>query len=241
MTTTRWAAALVGTLVLMASAFWLGGRLNGGMNRGEVETVVASYIQSHPEIIPQALDAHRANQVAQAIDAIRPALEKPYAGAWAGNANGDVSVVVFTDYACVFCRASVPDVDRLLREDKRVKVIFRELPIIAPQSRDAALMALAAARQGKYDAFHHAMFASPSLDRAAIQRVADKVGVVTDGSADATGSQALLQRELDSNIAIAQQLQLNATPTWIIGDQLMQGQLGYAGLRDAVAKARAKG
>ncbi len=238
MSATRWAAVLFVALVLIAGSFWLGGRFGGGMNRGQVEAVVASYIQEHPEIIPQALEAHQANQVAKEIEAIRPALERPYAGAWAGNINGDVNVVVFTDYACVFCRASVPDIDRLLREDKRVKVIFRELPIIAPQSRDAALMALAAARQGKYDAFHHAMFASPALDSAAIKRVADKVGVVTDGSADATGSQALLQRELDSNIAIAQQLQLNATPTWIIGDQLMQGQLGYAGLRDAVAKAR---
>lgn len=238
---TGWAAVLFAALILIAGSFWLGGRFGGGMNRGAVETIVASYIQDHPEIIPQALEAHQANQVAKAIDAIRPALERPYAGAWAGNINGDVNIVVFTDYACVFCRASVPDIDRLLREDKRVKIIFRELPIIAPQSRDAALMALAAARQGKYDAFHHAMFASPALDSAAIKRVAEKVGVVTDGSADATGSQALLQRELDSNIAIAQQLQLNATPTWIIGDQMMQGQLGYAGLRDAVAKARAKG
>jgi protein-disulfide isomerase len=100
-------------------------------------------------------------------------------------------------------------------------------------------MALAAARQGKYDAFHHAMFAAGSLDKAAIAAAAEKVGVVTDGSADATANEALFQRELDSNLAIATQLQLNATPTWIVGGQLMQGQIGYAGLREAVAKARA--
>jgi protein-disulfide isomerase len=240
MTPTRWAAAIIGTLVLMAVSFWIGGRLGGGMNQTQVEKIVASYIQAHPEMIPEALEAHRANQVTQLINSMRPALEKPYAGAWAGNMNGDVNVVVFSDYACGFCRASVPDIDRLLREDKRVKVIYRELPIIAPQSRDAALMALAAARQGKYDAFHHAMFASSSLDKAAIQAAAVKVGVVTDGSADATGNQALLQREIDNNMAIAQQLQLNATPTWIIGDQLLQGQLGYDRLRDAVIEARKK-
>ena len=59
------------------------------------------------------------------------------------------------------------------------------------------------------------------------------------GSADATANEALFQRELDSNLAIATQLQLNATPTWIVGDQLLQGQIGYDGLRQAVAKARA--
>lgn len=225
-------------LLLLAIAFWLGGRFGGGLNKGEVETVVADYIKANPQIIPEALEAQRNNEIAKAINAIRPALEKPYAGAWAGNADGDVTLVVFTDYACGFCRASVPDVDRLIREDKRLKVVFRELPIIAPQSRDAALMALAAARQGKYDAFHHAMFAASSLDKAAIMAAAEKVGVVTDGSADVTANEAIFQRELDSNLAIASQLQLNATPTWVIGDQIFQGQVGYDALKRAVAKAR---
>jgi protein-disulfide isomerase len=236
--TRKWGLAL-GGLLLLAAVFWLGGRLGGGMSKGEVETIVADYIKANPQLIPEALEAQRGREVAKAIDAIRPALEKPYAGAWAGNADGDVTLVVFTDYACGFCRASVPDVDRLIREDKRLKVVFRELPIIAPQSRDAAIMALAAARQGKYDAFHHAMFAAGSLDKAAIAAAAEKVGVVTDGTADATANEALFQRELDSNLAIATQLQLNATPTWIVGNQLFQGQIGYDGLKQAVAKARA--
>ncbi|PZQ20995.1 MAG: disulfide bond formation protein DsbA [Sphingopyxis macrogoltabida] len=235
-----WAIGL-GAILLLAAAFWLGGRFGGGMSKGEVETIVADYIRTHPQIIPEALEAQRNRELAKAIDTIRPALEKPYAGAWAGNADGDVTLVVFTDYACGFCRASVPDVDRLIREDKRLKVVFRELPIIAPQSRDAALMALAAARQGKYDAFHHAMFAASSLEPSAIAAAAEKVGVVTDGSADATANEALFQRELDSNLAIASQLQLNATPTWIVGDQMLQGQVGYDTLKRAVAQARSRG
>lgn len=233
-----WGIAL-GGLLLLAAVFWLGGRMGGGMSKSEVETIVADYIKANPQIIPEALEAQRNGEIAKAIGAIRPALEKPYAGAWAGNADGDVTLVVFTDYACGFCRASVPDVDRLIREDRRLKVVFRELPIIAPQSRDAALMALAAARQGKYDAFHHAMFAASSLDKTAIAAAAARVGVVTDGTADATANEALFQRELDSNLAIATQLQLNATPTWIVGDQLFQGQIGFDALKQAVAKARA--
>ena len=234
-----WAIAL-GALALLATAFWLGGRFGGGMSKGEVETIVADYIRAHPEMIPEAFEAQRGKEMAKAVDAVRPALEKPYAGAWAGNADGDVTLVVFTDYACGFCRASVPDVDKLIREDKRLKVVFRELPIISPQSRDAAIMALAAARQGKYDAFHHAMFAASSLDPSAIAAAAGRAGVVTDGSADATANEALFQREIDSNLALATQLQLNATPTWIVGDQLFQGQVGYDALKQAIAKARKK-
>src|SRR3546814_14197659 len=80
------------------------------MSKGEVETIVADYIKANPQIIPEALEAQRNSQIAKAIDAIRPALEKPYAGAWAGNADGDVTLVVFTTYACCFCGASVPAV-----------------------------------------------------------------------------------------------------------------------------------
>ena len=83
------------------------------------------------------------------------------------------------------------------------------------------------------------MFQASSLQPAAIAAAAAKAGVVTDGSADATANVAVFQRELDSNLAIATQLQLNATPTWIVGDQLFQGQIGYDALRQAVGKARA--
>ncbi|HMO77014.1 MAG TPA: thioredoxin domain-containing protein [Sphingopyxis sp.] len=225
-------------ILLLGTAFWLGGRFGGGLGKAEVETIVADYIRANPQIIPEAIEAQRNKEIAKAIDAVRPALEKPYAGAWAGHADADVTLVVFTDYACGFCRASLPDIDRLLREDRRLKVVFRELPIISARSRDAALMALAAARQGKYDAFHRAMFAAPSLDPASIAAAAEKVGVVTDGSADATANEALFQRELDSNLVLANQLQLNATPTWVVGGELLQGQIGYPALREAVARAR---
>lgn len=225
---------------MLGTSYWLGTRFGGGMSKADVETIVADYITTNPQIIPAALEAQRDREIAKAIDAVRPALEKPYAGAWGGSADGDVTLVVFTDYACGFCKASVPDIDRLIQSDKRLKVVYRELPIISRESRSAAMMALAAARQGKYDAFHHAMFAQSSLSPSAIIAAADQAGVSLDGSGDATADEALFQRELESNLALGNQLQLNATPTWVIGDQLMQGQVGFEALRAAITRARTK-
>src|SRR3546814_19401803 len=107
---------------------------------------------------------------------------------------------------------SVPDGDRLIREDKRLKIVFRELPIISPQSRDAALMALAAARQGKYDAFHHAMFSADSLGPAAIAAAAPKAGVVTDGSPDAPANEPLFTRDITQKPATPHPLHPNPPP-----------------------------
>src|SRR3546814_3381623 len=81
------------------------------------------------------------------------------------------------------------------------------------------------------------MFAASSLAPAGIAAAAAKAGVVTDGSADATANEALFQRELDNNLAIASQLQLNATPTWVVGNRLLQGQVGYDTLRQVIARS----
>lgn len=236
----RWVPWGATALLGLALAFWLGGQTGGGtMDRAAMHALVKDVILANPEIVPQALEKHQANQVAAAIDSVRPVLEKPFSGAWAGNPKGDVTVTVFTDYGCVFCRASVADIDRLVRADKGVKLVYRELPIIAPQSKDAALAALAAARQGKYDAFHHAMFAAPGLDRAAIDAASTRAGVILDERSDAGVDTRLFEREIDNNLALAQQLGVNATPTWIVGSKMLQGAVGYDELRRAVVAARA--
>lgn len=236
----RWLPLAAAALAVLALTFWAGSRWGGGaMTDAELQQAVRETILANPEIVPAALEKHQANQIATAIDAVRPVLEKPFAGAWIGNAKGDVTMTVFTDYGCVFCRAALPDIDRLVREDKGVKVVFRELPIIAPQSKDAAIAALTAARQGKYDAFHHAMFAAGSLDRSAIDAASTRAGVVLDGRSNGGVDLRLFEREIDNNLALAQQLNINATPSMVVGSQLIAGAVGYDALKQAVAAARA--
>src|SRR3546814_15272668 len=94
------------------------------------------------------------------IDASRQTIETPYAGAWEGAAKGDVTVVEFFDYACGYCRASLPDLARLVGEDKGVKVVYRELPILSEESIDAAKVSLLAAEKNQYMPFHRALYRS---------------------------------------------------------------------------------
>ena len=93
-----------------------------------------------------------------AIGGQRTALETPFHGAWAGAAEGDVVLVQFFDYSCGYCRQSNADVDRLLREDSRLKVIWREYPVLGPASDAAARVSIAAARQGRFRELHAQMF-----------------------------------------------------------------------------------
>ena len=114
-----------------------------------VEGFVRDYLLEHPEIIPAAMERLQQREQGKQIAIYREALEVPFPGAWAGAKDGDVVLVEFFDYACGYCRASMKDVDRLIRDDPKLKVVFRELPILSRDSEPAARLALVAARRGR--------------------------------------------------------------------------------------------
>ena len=211
----------------------LGAVVGGGAVAYGSRQSVRDYLLENPEVLPEAMDKLREREAARTVSANRAALETPFAGAWAGAADGDVVLVEFFDYACGFCRKSNADVDRLLREDPKLKVVWREWPVLGPDSEAAARVSLAAARAGRFKPFHDALFAAgrPSAEavakaRAAVALGADLPPAATDG-------------ELGRNFQLARSLEASGTPTFVVGDQIFQGAVGFEALRDAVRKARA--
>jgi len=205
--------------------------------RAEIEAVVEAYILDHPEIIPQALERLQQRESAAAISKLRPAIEQPFAGAWGGNPKGDVVITEYSDYACTFCRRSLPDVERLLKADPGVKIVYRELPILTAQSGPAAKVGLAAARKGRYRDYHLALFALGQPSDANILTAAAKAGMTPEDVAAARSDPAL-DREIASNVSVAQQLRFEGTPSFVVGDQILHGAVGYDALKAAVATAR---
>tara|TARA_R110001592_G_scaffold357274_1_gene660145 strand:+ start:836 stop:1657 length:822 start_codon:yes stop_codon:yes gene_type:complete len=204
-----------------------------------IEAIIRDYILKNPEIIPEAVEILQNRQKSSAIDAVRAQVEKPFAGnAFAGNPDGDVIVVEYSDFNCPYCKQTERDIAKLIAEDKNVKVVFRELPILSEASNDAALMALAAAKQGKYYAFHKTMFATGRPTPSTIEAAANEIGL------DMAAARAFIaspeaKKEIENNIAIAQQMRFTGTPAWVVGNQSEVGAVGYDGLKEMVANARA--
>ena len=204
-----------------------------------IESIVRDYILNNPEIIPEAVEILQNRQKASAIDQVRTAIETPFAGtAFAGNPDGDVTVVEFSDFACPYCKQTDADLARLIEEDKNIRVVFRELPILSEASNEAALMALAAAKQGKYYQFHRAMFATGRPSPSTVNAAANEIGLDMD-SARAFIASEEAQSEIQKNIEFAQQLRFTGTPAWVVGDQSQVGAVGYEGLKEMIADARA--
>lgn len=206
-------------------------------NRAAMEEVVRSYILDHPEILPQAMDNLRKRENAKQLSSVSDDVTKPFPGAVLGNPNGKVTLVEFTDFACGYCRQSVADVNALIAANPDLKVVVRELPILSPGSVAAARMALAAAEQGKYAAFHNAMYAAGRPDDAGIAAAARAAGLDMD-RARKFAAEPRVDAELARNVELARALGFNGTPSWAIGDQLMSGAVGKDKLAKAIADTR---
>jgi len=227
-------------IVLMAVAGvggWFAHRqLAPATDKAAIEQIVRATILEHPEILPQAMENLQRNQGRDQLAQVREPVRRPFPGAVLGNPDGAVTLVEFTDFACGYCRKSVPDIAALAKANPDLRIVIRELPIISPHSAAAARMALAAAEQGKYQPFHDAMFAAGQLDPATIEAAARTAGLDLD-RAHKVAASAPVTAEIRQNMALAQKLGFQGTPSWVAGDQLIAGAVGVDKLAEAVKAA----
>jgi protein-disulfide isomerase len=229
-------AAALGAVVAVAVTGGFGPGVGSTPDAEATGKIVRAYILDHPEIIPEAMDKLQDRQTGQAIAANRAQIETPFAGAMAGNPKGDVTLVEYFDYACGFCRQTVGDIDRLVASDPKLRVVYKELPVLDGAISDrAAQVSLVAAKAGKFAAFHHALYQVPApLEDAKTDAVAAKLGIDIAGLSNAD-----IVNEINANLATGKALRMSGTPTFVVGDQLLSGAVGYDALKDAVDKARA--
>jgi protein-disulfide isomerase len=225
---------------IAVAAGLLGAAVGAGGMLAASGTVVRGYLLEHPEVLPEAMQRLEARQAAKSVGQSRSALETPFAGAWAGARDADVVLVEFFDYACGFCRKSNADVERLLAEDPKLKVVWRDWPVLGPDSEAAARTSLAAARQGRFKPFHDALFAKGRPSPEAVADAARSAGVDL-AAAEPVRTAPATSQEIARNYQLASQLWASGTPTFVVGDRILQGAVGYDVLKDAVAAARQPG
>ena len=212
----------------------------GAADRAAIEGVVHDYLMAHPEVLPKAMEALERRGTADRLGAVRAEVERAHPGVVLGNPAGKITLVEFTDYACGYCRGSVADVDALIAANPDLKVVVRELPILTPESADAARMAIAAGAQGRYAAFHKAMFAAGRPNAQTIAAAARSAGLDM-ARAQQTIAAPETRAELARNLDLAQRLGLDGTPSWVIGDVAQSGAIGRDALGQAIARARGGG
>ena len=154
----------------------------------------------------------------------------------------DLTIVEFTDYQCPFCKKVHPELQKLLANDKKIRVIYRDWPIFGEQSVAAARIAIASNYQGKHAEVHNALMKTPRpLSEQSIRTAVTKAGADwTRLQADMKKNAAEIDALLERNNEQAESLGLQGTPAFIIGNYLSEGGLDYDGLKAAVHEARTK-
>jgi len=230
-----------------------GGAANAGesltpQQKQEVEDILRNYILNNPEVVLEAVRAFRAKQEAktrdqaqQRLQSLRGELQGAATSPVGGNPKGNVTVVEFFDYQCGFCKRVFPSVVKLLDEDVNIRWVFREFPILGPQSRIAARAALAIwnTERQRYVPFHTALMRTKGgLNEDRILGTAAKVGIDVEKLKKAMQDPAV-DKELRRNFEIAEALNINGTPTFIIGKQVVPGAIDLATMKRMIADARA--
>ena len=206
---------------------------------------IREYLIANPEVLVEAMqelerkqDSQRDTVAQKAIQENRTQLVSDPESPIAGNPNGDVTIVEFSDYQCPYCKRTHAAVKSILASDSKVKLVFKDLPILGEASRIAALAALAATKQGKHLPFHNALMEfGGKLDRDKIMQIAGSVGLdVAQLQKDMEDPK--LKEIIDHNMALASALGVRGTPAFVIGDQFVPGAIDADTLKQLIAAAR---
>lgn len=217
-------AALMAAFLIFAVPHYFAGR------------IVRAGMMADPQVLLDAGEALHDQQYAPVLAAHRAELETPFGTSWKGASKPDVTLVEFYDYACPYCKASNPALDQLLKSDPKVRIVYRELPILGDPSVAAARLSLAASKAGRFAQFHDALWAAGRPDPQTIATAAQAAGI-PDQPVETPDADA----ELKKNFQLAGALGATGTPLFIIGDRVINGAVTYAMLKSAVDEARAKG
>lgn len=192
--------------------------------------IIKDYLVKNPEImfeVQNALDEKTQKEQDAKLKAFMAenakSIYRSPGSAVAGNPDGDITVVEFFDFNCGYCKRGLPEVQKLIQDDKNVRVVFKELPILSKGSEEAAKVALAAKRQGKYWEFHQALLGSKGqANEASALKVAESLGLdMNKIKADMASDD--VKNELLAEMKLAKTMGVNGTPHFLVGNKSIAG------------------
>lgn len=215
--------------------------------KDEMQIIIKDYLMNNPAVLIDSLEQYRMQQE-QAMVAEQNAKLNEHKEALfskdapsVGDADGDITMVEFFDYNCGYCKRALPDVQKLMQSDPKVRIVFKEMPILGPSSTEAAKWALAAHKQGndKYFSFHTALMeANGEKTEATLEKLAKDAGLDVEKVKKDKEDPAIMTA-INTNHDIAQQLGISGTPGFVINDEIFRGYITHAQMEEKIKSLRA--
>jgi protein-disulfide isomerase len=216
---------------------------------GDVEEVVAKWIEANPQAIIQSV----ANMQKKAMEEQMKDAQKNIGvkknelfdkkSPSFSPSSYDVTIVEFFDYACGYCKKAETTVEELLKEDKKIRIIYKEFPILGAPSMEMSSVALAVHNLDpkSYQKFHQALMKSNERGKDAALKIAESVGInIEKLTKILKDDQEKINKQLQENLALGGSIGINGTPGFVIEEELIPGALELSAMKEKVAKARKK-
>lgn len=217
----------------------------GPADRTALGKSIRDYLLANPEVLVEAMQELERKQDSQRDAVAQKGVQENQAELYrdpdspiGGNPNGDVTIVEFNDYQCPYCKRAYQAVKSVVGADGKVKIIYKDLPILGEASKVAALAALASVKQGKHLALHNGLMEfTGKLDREKILEIAGSVGI-DRAQLEKDMENPKLRQIIDSNLKLASALGIRGTPAFVIGKQFVPGAIDARALKQLIDEAR---
>jgi protein-disulfide isomerase len=213
--------------------------------RAEIVQIVREALKQDPSLLRDAVAAlqaedekQNASRARSEISKLEAELNRSPVDQIAGNPKGDVTIVEFYDVRCPYCRRMLPVIAQLLKADPGIRLVYKDLPVLGPASVLGSRALIAAQKQGGYLKLHDILMSgSPNIDNDVLKTAAQRAGL--DWARLERDMRAPeVQARIDTNLAVAHRLQIEGTPAYVLGGQLLPGAMDLQTMQDAVSLAR---
>ncbi|MDC9701018.1 MAG: DsbA family protein [Alphaproteobacteria bacterium] len=213
--------------------------------KSEIEMLLKEYLLREPEIVRDALiklqvleNEKKDRQQRIAFQKKKTEIFNDSKGFVAGNKNGDVTLVMFFDYNCGYCRASFPIIEELIKSDPNLRILLREFPLLGENSAAVSRLAIASIKQKKYLEYHRALMSSKiRLDKEAALKIAIKVGI-DPGKLEKEAQTPEIEGLLKETFRLSSDILLNSTPSFALGNEVLVGMIDLKELKNKIAALR---
>jgi len=217
-------------------------------NVGDVEKVITKWVEANPELVIQSVVNMQQKAVKQQMQEAQKNISSKNSDIFNykndpvfAPKDADVAVVEFFDYNCGYCKRSQATVEKLISDDKKVKVIFKEFPILGPSSEELSKVAIAVnmVDSSSYVKFHDALMKSSAKNRDDALKIARDIGISADKVRKALEtSKSEIEALISFNRQLGSSIGINGTPAFIVGEELISGAVEISVLKEKIADLR---
>lgn len=213
----------------------------------KVELIIKEYLLNNPEVIIQAIEGlqqrkmqEMENKVSKVVKENKNEIESATTSPMIGNQNGDIVIAAFYDYNCGYCKKGDAFVEQLIKLDNKVKLVLKPFPIMGDDSKFAALVALAVYQSApdKFQSIHNGLMQMRPVTKQAVEKLLSDNMLDPKVVAKVMQSE-VIQKSLDKNIKLAQELKIQGVPAYVINGRLVPGMIDLEQLKNMVTEIRA--